>query len=269
MPASTTEIEPFFMGLPERQLFACYHLPTEPARDCGVLICYPSWQEYIRSHRACLLLARRLARAGFPVLRVDYYGTGDSAGDSGAADLEQWKGDLRQAIAELRDRTGVAAISLVGLRLGASLATELAVESRDIASLVLWDPVVSGESYLEETLGEHRDAIYRFHIRPKSVTSEERPSEILGFQVSRRLYDAVRALDLLGVQRSPAPKVLIIESHTGEQAERLAEQLTACGAHTSHQHVPCFKLWTESVDKGLVPTPVLTAISDWLSEVHQ
>ncbi|MDZ4717603.1 MAG: alpha/beta hydrolase [Roseiflexaceae bacterium] len=265
-------IEPFFMGSADHQIFACYHMPAEPARDCGVVICYPAWQEYIRSHRACLQLAQRLARAGFPVLRADYLGTGDSAGDSAAVTLDDWRANLRAAISELRDRSGVGSICLVGLRLGASLAAEIAASSREITSLVLWDPAVNGKQYLEETAIEHQEAIMRFLARPKDAlkhATEQRPSELLGFAIGAQMFDQIMAINMLAARRSPAADILVVESHTDEPAKELTNVLLGYGARARHQHVECFKLWTESVDKGLVPLPVLNAIVDWLSEVHQ
>lgn len=268
-PAETALIEPFFMGSADRQIFACYHTPAEPARDCGIVICYPAWQEYIRSHRACLQLAQRLARTGFPVLRFDYLGTGDSAGESGEVTLDQWRANLRMAIAELRERSGVSSISLIGLRLGASLAAEAAASSRDIASLVLWDPAVNGKRLLEETSAEHQEALMRFFNRPKDAVAEQRPSELLGFAIGSTLYEQIESIDLLTMRRSPAADILVVESHTAEPAQQLTTMLAGLGARASYQHVECFKLWTESVDKGLVPLPVLSAIVDWVSEVHQ
>ncbi|MFP4438855.1 MAG: alpha/beta fold hydrolase [Chloroflexaceae bacterium] len=272
MTHSTTTsmaLEPFFCGSSDQRLFACYHEPAEPARDCGVVICYPIWQEYIRSHRACFNLAQNLARAGFPVLRFDYAGSGDSAGDAEGVDLDHWKADIVQAINELRERAGVSMISLVGLRLGASLAAMVATEYQNIASLVLWDPVVNGRHYLAETTHLHQNAIRFFFTQPKQGTEEQRPSELLGFPLSPRLIEGLEELDLLTIRRRLTRNLLIVESHTGEPAQQLAEQIQPFAAQVDYQHIPGFRIWTEHTDKGLVPHNVLSAIVSWMSEVHQ
>ena len=76
------EIEPFYFGTSSKPLFGCYHVPQSALRrDCGVLFCAPMGSEYVRFHRAYRQLADRLAKAGFPVLRFDFYGCGDSSGD--------------------------------------------------------------------------------------------------------------------------------------------------------------------------------------------
>jgi uncharacterized protein len=54
--------------------------PSRPDRR-GVLIITGGPQYRIGSHRQFVLLARRLADQGFPVLRFDYRGTGDAVGE--------------------------------------------------------------------------------------------------------------------------------------------------------------------------------------------
>lgn len=272
MSHSTTAsmaLEPFFAGSSTHRLFACYHQPAEPARDCGVVICYPIWQEYIRSHRACFNLAQNLAQAGFPSLRFDYSGSGDSAGDAAGVELDHWKADIVQAINELRERSGVSMISLVGLRLGASLAAAVATDYHNIASLVLWDPVVNGKHYLEEATHLHQNAIRFFFAQPKHETVEQRPSELLGFPISPRLLQGLAELDLLTIRRKLAQHLLVVESHTGEPAQQLANQIRSFSAQVDYQHIPGLRIWTEHTDKGLVPQNVLSAIVAWMSEVHQ
>ena len=54
-----------------------------------MVLCYPGGQEYIRSRRAFRQLAIRLSSAGFPVLRFDYHGCGDSSGDDDEGKISQ------------------------------------------------------------------------------------------------------------------------------------------------------------------------------------
>ena len=119
-----TSIEPFYFGQSETSLFGCYHAP-EPGypRPCGVVLCAPMGEESIRFHRAYRQLASRLSARGFAVLRFDYYGCGDSLGASDQGDIGQWQRDISAAIGELRRRSGVGTVCLMGLRLGATLAT--------------------------------------------------------------------------------------------------------------------------------------------------
>src|SRR5918992_3821916 len=114
-------MNPFFFGSSQQPLYGVYHPPkARVPRRIGVVLCYPLWQEYMRAHRAFRQLAILLAKAGFPVLRFDYFGTGDSGGDSESGDVAQWTADVCTAIDELKDTAGVRSVSLVGLRVGAA-----------------------------------------------------------------------------------------------------------------------------------------------------
>src|SRR5271167_3777051 len=106
------------------ELFGLYHPPAGAMRDAAILLVCPLGTDYTRSDRAHRHLAERLAAMGFPVLRYDHYGTGDSGGDEHAPELVRaWLDDVGIAAAELRARSGLAKIALIGLRIGATFAT--------------------------------------------------------------------------------------------------------------------------------------------------
>ena len=93
-------------GEPPR--FGLYHPANgEGSRGRGVLICPPIAHEHIRSHRALRFLAVQLARAGFDVLRFDYFAVGDSAGDSEEARVAHWQAYVGAAAGEREDAGGV------------------------------------------------------------------------------------------------------------------------------------------------------------------
>src|SRR4051812_18689773 len=73
-------VTPGFFGTGEK-MFGWYHAAgAGGARRCGVLICASLGHEATYVHRSMRLLAEQLAAAGFPTVRFDYLGTGDSSG---------------------------------------------------------------------------------------------------------------------------------------------------------------------------------------------
>lgn len=267
--ATTDQIEPFFFGPEDRRLFGSYHEPQGwPSREQGVIICYPFGQEYIRSHRACRHLAAQIARAGFPTLRFDYFGTGDSLGTDEETNFEQWHADLRKAVAELRARSGVEQVILVGLRLGASLALSAASQTADLAGLVLWEPVVNGRNYLNELRAQHEETIMRFFVLPKDYQPAAQPAELLGFALSDTMRASLEQVDLLTLMPPRARPVLLVENQPTADLAALNERLAA-GGKATHAHVPCFTVWIDDVDKGLVPQQVIDTITAWLDRVFQ
>ncbi len=84
--------------------------------------------------------------SGCHTLRFDYFGTGDSGGTDGEADLRGSEADVETAVEALIEIAGTKQVTLVGLRAGANLAANVAVRrTAEIEALVLWDPIASME----------------------------------------------------------------------------------------------------------------------------
>ncbi|WP_448661040.1 hydrolase 1, exosortase A system-associated [Sphingomonas sp. CJ20] len=105
----------------------------------GLLIVSGGNEIRIGAHRGMALLAQRVAAAGYPVLRFDRRGIGDSTGENGgyASAAE----DIAAAAATLRAQAGVARIVAFG---NCDAATALAFfhPSAGIDALVLANPWV-------------------------------------------------------------------------------------------------------------------------------
>jgi len=116
------------------------HEAVGDRRAPGVLLIVGGPQYRVGSHRQFVLLARRLAGAGYPVLRFDYRGIGDSAGEPQT--FETIDADLRAAADVLVARTGVERLVLWGLCDAASAAMMYAHRDPRIAGLALANPWV-------------------------------------------------------------------------------------------------------------------------------
>ncbi|MBL8957292.1 MAG: alpha/beta fold hydrolase [Myxococcaceae bacterium] len=139
----------FYFGR-SRRLYGALHEARGRARTTGVLLCYPGVQEYNQTHWAFRRLAAQLSRDGMHCLRFDWSCTGDSEGEVHDGDVERWVEDVSAAAEELRESTGVRRVSVVGMRLGALLATRAVAAGLAVHDLVLWDPVIDGQTYVDE-----------------------------------------------------------------------------------------------------------------------
>ena len=103
------KLQPLFIGLKNQALYGCHHEAYPGVRkNISIVICSPVGHEYERCHRAIKQLASTLCKVGFDVLRFDYTGTGDSAGDYEQSDLESWKSDTDRAITFFKNCTGMS-----------------------------------------------------------------------------------------------------------------------------------------------------------------
>ncbi len=200
--------EPHFFGSSERQLFGVYHVPGGRPRAHGVLICAPAPQEYMRSHMALRTLAALLAREGFHVLRFDYYATGDSAGESSEAELSEWRANIVAAKDDLVECSGAKRISVIGLRLGATLA---ATTPTDAVNLVMWEPVVNGDAYVNELRSLHQRQFMR-SLFPPPLPAPGEGGTILGMPLSAKMEAELRAIDLVSQPDLHAQHVALVVS---------------------------------------------------------
>jgi exosortase A-associated hydrolase 2 len=132
--------------------FCVLYEPADTAASLGAIVyIHPFAEEMNKSRRMAALQAQALADAGWTVLQVDLFGCGDSEGEFGDANWQQWQADVKYAAVWLRERTGCEP-SLWGLRAGCLLACEAARDMKPATSLLLWQPVVSGRQSLQQFL---------------------------------------------------------------------------------------------------------------------
>jgi alpha/beta superfamily hydrolase len=265
------EIEPFYFGEPEKQLFGCYHAPrAEPSRDCGAILCYPMGHEYMQFHRAYRQLGLHLSRAGFPVLRFDFFGCGDSAGNGEEGKIHQWLADISSAIGEMKRRSHVVKVCLVGFRLGGTLSMIQGAGREDIEGMVLWDPVVNGTAYVKKLRTLHQKMLKFAHVKQKGDTKGGNFTEILGFPFPQPLLVEVEKLDLLSIQTKPADNILVIQSDEEADQKQLKNNLENMHARIDFLHYPAPHMWTwiEDFGKVVVPYEILQSVVSWMCEAY-
>lgn len=140
-------------------LSAVLHVPAGQSRDVGVLFAVGGPQYRIGSHRQFVLMARAFASGGYPVLRFDYRGMGDSTGVSRAFD--EVDDDIQAAVdAFLKEVPGLSRVVLFGLCDAASAALIYCGRDPRIAGLLLANPWV-------RTQGAEAKAIVRHYYRQR------------------------------------------------------------------------------------------------------
>lgn len=129
--------------------------PDQP-KSIGILIVVGGPQTRVGSHRQFLLLSRALAEAGYPVMRFDYRGMGDSTGT--LRDFEMINEDIAAAIGTFQlNCPPVKRVVLWGLcdAASASLLYFDATHDSRISGLVVLNPWVRSEATLARTQIKH------------------------------------------------------------------------------------------------------------------
>jgi uncharacterized protein len=201
-------MKPAYFGSSSRPLFGIHEPPrAESARTTGVLLCYPGVQEYNMAHWAFRRLSSMLAREGFHVLRFDWSGTGDSWGRTADGTMDRWVDDVGSAVQELRDASGADSVAIVGLRLGASIATIACSSKASLADdLVLWEPVIRGPHYIAEL--ETLDAKENTRLLHRGMHRFD--DALVGFPFPTAVRSAIQRLDMRTAAAPGVKRVAIV-----------------------------------------------------------
>lgn len=139
--------------------------------------------------------ARTFSTMGFGVLQVDLFGCGDSSGEFRDARWNIWKNDLATAKNWLENKI-CAPIGLWGLRLGALLALDFAKDAdSEIGRIILWQPVISGQSFLTQFL--------RLRLATEMLGADASTSELSGTNAMRTFLRDGNTLEVAGYELSP------------------------------------------------------------------
>lgn len=138
----------------DQPLFGVLSRPARARSNIGVLIVVGGPQYRVGSHRQFVLLARHLAQSGYCVLRFDYRGMGDSAGepqpfDAIDPDIGAATNALMAACPELKS------VCLWGLCDAASAAMMYAPSDSRITGLALLNPWIRSEATMARTYLRH------------------------------------------------------------------------------------------------------------------
>jgi alpha-beta hydrolase superfamily lysophospholipase len=253
-----------YFGTSERPLFGWLHRADGGnERRVGVVLCTPSGYESICTHRSYRRFAESAAERGFPALRFDYDGTGDSAGRALDSDrVTQWLLSIGAAIDTLKAATGVEKVCLFGVRVGASLAVFAAQGRTDVHALIAFAPVIKVSSYLRE-------------IRALSLAREQSPpppgliidpelQEAAGFTTTAETRAALSAIDLGKLGSTPAASVLALERDDMPINDAWPKKLASHGADVEQRHLAGYVDMMRDAHASKVPHEAITSALDWL-----
>lgn len=269
--------EPFCFRSSDHQLFGWLH-KADPhiASGWGLVVCNPFGYEAHCGHRSIRAFADAAAALGIPALRFDYLGTGDSADIDRAADqIEAWSGDIAHAVAELKRRTAVERVCLLGFRLGALLATR-AADQCEVDALAFVAPVLSGRNYLKEARALQMAAAAAEAAASGQETLPGRTdpdpvpalTELSGHLLSAASIASLRKLEGQARRMSNVSAALLIDRTDLPAARQWAQALEAASVRVEYHALPGFvEMMMTSPQFAAVPDRMLETTRRWLSSL--
>lgn len=247
---------PFAFGPTDDACFGWFHprAPQAPQRRLAAVLCPPLGWEQIASHRALRLFADELAAHGYPVLRFDWPGTGDSAGVlPGEALVSRFSSALSDAIEILRARSGAQQVALIGIHLGATFAARAALERSDVACAVAWGGYAKGAHYLREL------KVYR--TLNGGIEPTRGAEEAAGLVLSPGAVASLQQLSIPKTCTGSTAKLLILTREDGA-ADPLARALDPRTIEI--RHGPGYQPLMQEARKSMVPSDTFALIREWL-----
>ena len=243
-------------------LFGFVH---EAPGDCAVIMCGAVGYEQLCASRSWRELAENIAARGYPVLRFDWSGCGDSLGDDrDPARLSAWRESLTHATTYVRINFSPRRIVLIGLRFGATLATQHATEAGGVDGLALLGPAINGRIY-------GRELAALAGVVGKPADTKAAPAlptdgiEVAGFAITSETLKAMKSIDLRQLARMPAAHVLLVTPPGQSGAHEVAVQLESLGSSVERVDFEGYAELLAEPTYSRTPHTVFDQLMEWLA----
>ena len=236
------------------------------ASACAVLFLSPWGFEEMCTRKLWRQLAERFASLGVASLRFDYPGTGDSLDAIDfSGGLPVWEGAIAAAAAELRRLSGASRLILVGHGLGATFAAQYAGATGTVDATVLMAPVISGRSYLRETV-----AWSKMVDAGLGLAEEQRLASVVsvaGLVMPEAVAAAVRKIDLMGIAAPPAACILLVGRPARDREAEFAQHLESLGARVAREPYVGYDELLSNPTIAVQPDSVVDAVVRWVGSI--
>jgi alpha-beta hydrolase superfamily lysophospholipase len=240
--------------------FGWFHAGASPRRHVAVVLCRPMGYEALCSYRTYTQLAQTLSAAGFDVLRFDYPGCGDSPGsDADPQRVDAWLASIHAAIDKIQRLSGATRVALFGLRFGATLAVQAALERGGVDALMLWAPCASGRAFVREM---------RAAEGARALASASEGLEALGTLFTPDTLEAMQRLDAAKAAAAPARDMLIIGRDDVPGEGPLPRHFRDLGADVTFTVWPGYAGMMAEPHEAVLAPDTLASITQWLSARH-
>ncbi len=209
--------QPLFILNDGEKLFSIIHYPEIDQPLGCYIFCHPFAEEKLWSHRVYVSFARKLVERGYLVVRFDMRGYGDSEGDFADISSKNHLDDIKTITDYVLNKfKEFDSVRLLGLRMGGALAALAAAEDSRVSQLVLWEPIINGERYMQEILRSNL-AAQMAEKGKVEVTREDlindmksgKPINVEGYSILFDLFDDFSGFKLIELEYKTPVKCLI------------------------------------------------------------
>jgi len=255
---------PVWIGDPPT--FAMVHMASRPS-GVGVLLCSPFGWDEVSSYRPRYEWAEQLAAAGFPTVRFDWPGTGDSAGaPSDPHRLAAWCQAVSDIATHLRIATGVSIVTAIGVGLGGLIAIEAVRRGAPVSDVALWGSPRNGREFVR---GERAFASMQDAQRggQDDLLLSQGWVQSGGFVLSAEMADDLRGVDVASGAEG-LRRVLLLDRDGLAMPDDVVQALRSTGVEVSQASGKGYGLFVHRAEMAELPVGVVVGLNQWLAETR-
>lgn len=255
---------PFWINNTSNAIFCWIHIPKNHLiSNEAIIVCNPLGYEYSHAHRTIRHLCDAIAQSGNICLRFDYHGTGNSCSDLFSADLiNEFINNIDQASHHLIEQYNIEKISLLGLRLGATLAAEYC-RKHQIENLILWCPFIKGKTYVREAKALEKLASHK----EKALNANKSYIDSGGFILTEESSNKLASIDLTKQNYLVNNKILIIDRDDLPTNDNLSRAIKENSNIEAEHHIMSHYLSMMAEPQATeIPKKTINYITTWFSK---
>ncbi len=206
------------------QIVGMIHYPRCET-DRAVVMCHGYTAQKTENKRLFVETARVLASDGYAVLRFDFFGSGDSAGEFRETRVSHNIQNLQDAL-QLMQNMGYKKFAVQGISMGAATAI-LTMPQENVDALVLWSTVPDFRRLFEMFAGNLQDALKKVDVYEHEGWLVER-----AFVLEALRYDVQTAFKKITI-----PKLMVQGDRDGELFVRGFEEFKKIASGDTEFHL--------------------------------
>ena len=207
----------FFLEENSKPVYCVEYFPADTVRqEFSIILAKPIWGERIRTHATFSNLARFLCNEGYCVFTCDYYGDGNSGGETIDLTFTEMVLSVKTLHQYICKKSFPEKIVLIGLRLGANVSMAVEPQIPNTLKMLLFEPIEKPIDYFSNALRANlanQMTVYKKIIKTRedliNDLRENRSVNIDGFVIGGEFWKSFESISPFSVDSEYAQTLTV------------------------------------------------------------